>query len=355
MSRGRKAGLVGAVVGAVALGAAAGLAAERYAVGRVRLEEDPEAGQPFFELPADRVREVYADDGVRLHVEEVGPEHAPVTVIFCHGYCLSSAAWHYQRQALAQDNPGKLVFWDQRSHGRSGRGMHEGSTIDQLGHDLYSVLEACAPTGRVVLVGHSMGGMTIMALAQHHPELFGDRVVGVALVSTSPGVLAEVSAGLPALVGKVGHAVMPHVTRGMRAKPAVFERGRRFGTDLAFLMTRRGSFGGDVPPSLVEFTEKMIAATPVEVIADFYATFVDHDKLQALPVLQRCETLVLVGSKDVMTPVNHSRVIAQHLPDAQLVVLEGAGHMVMLERQALVTLQLRALVRRATSARRRTA
>ena len=355
MSKRRTAGIVGAVVGAAALGAAAGLAAERYAIGRVRLEPDPEADQPFFQLPSDRVREVPADDGVRLHVEEVGPEPAPVTVVFCHGYCLSSASWHYQRQALAQDNPGKLVFWDQRSHGKSGRSSHEGSTIDQLGHDLYAVLQACAPTGKVVLVGHSMGGMTIMALAQDHPELFGERVVGVALVSTSPSVLAEAKVGLPVLLAKVGQHVMPQVTRGMRAKPQVFERGRRLGTDLAFLLTRRGSFGGEVPPSLVEFTERMIAATPIDVIGEFYGTFVDHDKLHALPVLERCETLVLVGSRDVMTPVSHSRAIAHHLPSAQLVVLEGAGHMVMLEREALVTLQLRALVRRAVSPRRRSA
>ncbi len=355
MSKRRTAGLVGAVAGAVVLGAAAGLAAERYAVGRARLEPDPEADEPFFQLPADRVKEVMADDGVLLHVEEVGPEHAPLTVVFCHGYCLTSASWHYQRQALAEDNPGKLVFWDQRSHGKSGRSSHDGSTIDQLGHDLYAVLQTCAPTGKVVLVGHSMGGMTIMALAQHHPELFGDRVVGVALVATSPGVLGEVAVGLPAFAAKVGHRLMPHVTRGMRARPDVFEHGRRVGSDLAFLLTRRGAFGPGVPPSLVEFTEQMNRSTPVEVIAEFYDTFVDHDKLAALPVLEDVETLVLVGSKDVMTPVSHSRAIAEALPHAQLVVLEGAGHMVMLERQALVTLQLRALVRRALSPRRRSA
>ena len=355
MSRRRQAGLIGAVAGAVALGAAAGLAAERYAVGRVRLGEDPEKEQPFFALPSDRVREVLADDGVPLHVEEVGPEHAPVTVVFCHGYCLTSAAWHYQRQALAKEDVGKLVFWDQRSHGRSGRSSLERSTIDQLGSDLRAVIEECAPTGKVVLVGHSMGGMTIMALAQHHPELFGDRVVGVALVATSPGVLAEVSFGLPAVAGKVGRVVAPAVMRRMRARPAPFERGRRLGSDLAFLLTRRGSFGGDVPPSVVEFTERMIAQTPVDVIAEFYDTFSDHDKLAALPVLRAVETLVLVGSKDVVTPPSHSRSIAAALPDAQLVVVEGAGHMVMVERPALVTLQLRALVRRAVSARRRSA
>ena len=349
MSRRRQAGIVGAVAGAVALGAAAGLAAERYAIGRVRLAPDPNSDEPFFRLPADRVRRVVADDGLPLHVEEVGPEHAPLTVVFCHGYTQQLAVWHYQRLALAQENVGKLVFWDQRSHGKSGRSAAENTTIDQLGRDLHAVLQACAPTGKVVLVGHSMGGMTIMALADQFPELFGSRITGVALIATSTGKLASVTFGLPAAMQHVTGRVLPYLTRGMRGRPQLFEGGRRLGTDLAFVATRRAAFGlDDVSPSLVEFVEKMTAETPVDVIAEFYDTFMSHDKLEALGVLRDVETLVLVGSKDVITPVAHSRTIAAALPDAQLVVVEGAGHMVQLEKAAMVTLHLRALVRRAS-------
>jgi pimeloyl-ACP methyl ester carboxylesterase len=349
VSRRRQAGLVGAVAGAVALGAAAGLAAERYAIGRVRLAPDPDSGELFFRLPADRVRRVVADDGVPLHVEEVGPERAALTVVFCHGYTQQLAVWHYQRIALAEESIGKLVFWDQRSHGKSGRSAAEHTTIDQLGRDLHSVLQACAPTGRVVLVGHSMGGMTIMALAEQFPELFGSRVTGVALIGTSTGKLASVTFGLPAAMQHVTGRVLPYLTRGMRGRPQLFEGGRRLGTDLAFVATRRAAFGlDDVSPSLVEFVEKMTAETPVDVIAEFYDTFMSHDKLEALSVLRDVETLVLVGSRDVITPVAHSRTIAAALPDAQLVVVEGAGHMVQLEKAAMVTLHLRALVRRAS-------
>jgi pimeloyl-ACP methyl ester carboxylesterase len=356
MSRRRQAGLVGGIVGAVAIGAAAGLAAERYAIGRSRLSADPDAAEPFFNLPADRVRRVVADDGVPLHVEEVGPARAGVTVIFCHGYTQQLAVWHFQRQALAADNPGKLVFWDHRSHGKSGRSSAKNSTIDQLGRDLHAVIQATAPTGKVVLVGHSMGGMTIMALADQHPELFGDRVVGVALLSTSTGKLASVTFGLPAVFKGVNRKVLPWVTRGMRGNPEVFERGRRLGTDLAFVGARRTAFGTkEVSPSLVEFVEQMLAATRVDVIAEFYDTFMDHDKLAQLGVLADVETLVLVGSADKLTPVEHSREIAAAVPTAHLVVVEGAGHMVQLERAALVNLHLRALLGRATRATSRTA
>lgn len=353
MTRARQAGLAGGLLGLVVTGLAAGLVAERFAVGRARLRPDPDAGESFFALPADRARTVVADDGVPLHVEEVGSAlpagsagEEPPIVVFCHGYTQQLAVWHYQRSALAAD-PGRLVFWDQRSHGRSGRGAPERATIDQLGHDLAAVLEAVAPRGRVVLVGHSMGGMTIMALADRHPELFAERVVGVALLSTSAGKLSQLTFGLPAAVTPVTRRALPFVTRGMRRRPASFERTRRIGTDLAFVLARRLAFGsGDVSPSLVEFVEQMTAACPVDVIAEFYDTFADHDKLAALELLRPLPVLVLVGSRDLLTPEAHSREIAEALPDARLVVVEGAGHMVQLEQPALVTSELRALLDR---------
>ena len=213
-----------------------------------------------------------------------------------------------------------------------------------------------APKGRVVLVGHSMGGMTVMALADAHPELFGTRVVGVVLMSTSTGRMASVGFGLPSVLSGIGKRALPLVTLGMRLKPALFEKGRRLGSDVAFVATRKGAFGSsDVSPSLVEVVERMIAETPVEVIAEFYETFINHDKLAALDVLREVEVLVLVGSKDVVTPLDHSSVIAGALPSAHLVVVEGAGHMVQLERAALVTLHLRALFRRANRAAARSA
>lgn len=349
-------GLLGAAVGVVATGAAVGLAAERYAVGRVRLRPDPDAREPFFGLPADRTRTVTTEDGVPLHVEEVGPPDAPLTVVFVHGYVQQMAVWHYQRQALATDSPGRLVFYDQRSHGRSGRGAPETATIDQLGRDLHTVLSEVVPTGPVVLVGHSMGGMTVMALADAHPELFGPRVVAVGLVATSTGRLAELTFGLPKAVLPVSRRVLPLLSRGIRSRPRSFERGRRVGTDLAFLLTRFGGFGDrDVSPSVVQFVEQMGAQTPVDVIAEFYDTFTTHDKLDAIGVLRAVETLLLVGSKDLLTPVDHSRAMADALPGAHLVVVEGAGHMVLLERPALVTLQLRALIARATRSAARSA
>lgn len=342
--------LAGAVGGAVAAGLAGGVAAERTKVRGPRSRPDAVAAEPFGALPADRAHRVRADDGVELYVEEVGALDAPLTIVFSHGYTLEMASWHYQRRDLA--DLGRLVLWDQRSHGRSGRSDAAHCTIDQLGSDLERVLAACAPTGPVVLVGHSMGGMTVMALAERCPQLFasGGQVVGVALVATSAGRLAEVTLGLPRLAGRVARRVVPRAWVGMGARAAFVDtrRERGKGNDLSYAVTRRLSFGSnDVSPALVDLMERMIAQTSTEVIAAFAPAFLSHDKLQALGALRGTSVLVLVGDADVLTPTDHAHAIADALPDAESVVLPGAGHMVMLERPQLVSLWLRTLVARA--------
>ena len=342
-------GVLGAAMGVVAVGAAVGLAAERYVVGRTRLRPDPEADQPFFCLPADRTRSVVTPDGVALHVEEVGRPDAPLTVVLLHGYIQEMAVWHYQRLALAsaesEHEDLRLVLYDHRSHGRSGRGAPETATIDQLGADLLQVLDEVVPQGPVVLVGHSMGGMTIMALADRHPELFGPRIVGVCLISTSTGKLADLTFGLPSAVLPVTRRVLPWLTRTAQRRPHAFEHGRRVGTDLAFLVTRFGGFGDrSISPAVVQFVEEMGARTPVDVMADFYETFTGHDKLAAIAALVDVDVVVVAGDKDLITPLDHSREMADALPTAELVVVEGAGHMVPVEKPAAVTAALETLL-----------
>jgi len=344
----KRAGVLGGLAGVVTAGVAIGLAVERYAVGRTRLRPDPAAGEPLGEL-AGTSRTVLAGDGVPLHVEEVG--NGPVALIFVHGYVLDRRCWHYQWRDLR--DAGRLVAFDQRSHGRSGRGSRESASIDQLGRDLLAVLDAAAPDRPVVLVGHSMGGMAIMALADQRPELFGTQVVGVALISTSTGNLADVTLGLPAMVSRLLRSVTPVAVKVVERRADLVERGRRVGSDLAFLLTRWYSFGSGVSPAQVAFVERMIAGTPVDVMTEFLPALLEHDKSAALEPLRGVPTLVLTGQRDKQTPEGHSRDIAATLPEAELVVVPDAGHLVMLERPDEVNRHLRELVRRAGSPLRR--
>lgn len=345
----KRAGLVGAAIGtAGAVGVGAAVAARRYAVGRERLRPDPYRDEPFGELRG-RPQTVPASDGVPLHVEVHGPDDASLTVIFSHGYCLTQDSWHYQRRDLADEPDLRMIFWDQRSHGRSGRGDRANTTIDQCGDDLFAVMEATtSPGDPVVLVGHSMGGMTIMALADRRPDLFGDRVVGVGLVNTSSGGLGELTLGLPAALERVFRPAVPGVVRGIGRRGRLVDRGRRLGADLAFMITRRIAFADKgISPSIVEFLDRMISATPADVIAEFFPTIVAHDKLAALDALREVPAVVVVGDADRLTPPSHGRAIAAALPEAELIEVAEAGHVVMLEHPQIVTEACIGLVERA--------
>jgi len=347
---GRVAGIVGALGAAAAVGAAIGVAAERVLVRRA-IRPDEERDEPFGLLRGEVVP-VLATDGTPLHVElEEPPEGSladragdGLTIIFSHGYALEEDSWHYQRRDLRA--LGRLVFWDQRSHGRSGRGPAENATIDQLGRDLEAVIAATAPTGPIVLVGHSMGGMTVMSYASLHPEEFGERVRGVALIATSSGGLAGVPLGMPTSMAKWFHGVAPGIAEQLAQRKELVERGRKAGSDIAYLLTKVYSFGSNVPPSLTGFVHKMISATPIDVVAEFLPTLEAHDKREALAAISRVDTLVLVGDDDLLLPVQHSDEIVRHVPHAELIVIPNGGHMVMLERYPEVNQHLRELVAR---------
>ncbi|MFJ9414736.1 alpha/beta fold hydrolase [Streptomyces sp. NPDC101227] len=415
---GRHAGIASAAIGVIAAGAAAGVAMERMTVGRgmrrrARLALDAQG--PYGTLRGTPGAAV-AEDGTKLYYEVDEPGEAPgkpaanggknvraakngknakggkdgaggtdaaraaldgqatqgvrkrllaalgrravaPTVVFSHGYCLSQDSWHFQRAALR--GIVRTVHWDQRSHGRSarGHGQIDGTdpvTIDLLGRDLKAVLDAAVPEGPIVLVGHSMGGMTVMALADQFPEYVAERVVGVALIGTSAGKLSEVAFGLPSMGVKAFHAVAPGLLKALGSQSDIVERGRRATADLFAGLIKRYSFGTpeDVDSGIARFAERLIEATPIDVVAEFYPAFAVHDKAEAVAAFDAKPALVLAGEKDLITPADHSRTIADLLPHADLLCVPGAGHLVMLERPELVNDQLVSLVERASAASR---
>jgi pimeloyl-ACP methyl ester carboxylesterase len=342
---------------AVDLGLAAALVAggAMLRLGRPTLSRghrDTSASSPLADIgawqppdPARRSRRtplvVTADDGVELDVRVDGAARAPVTVVLCHGYALNQESWDFQCAALRRK--ARVVTWDHRGHGRSGQGPSEHTNLDQLGRDLFAVLRKAAPAGPIVLVGHSMGGMAILALAGQHPELFGDRVVGVGLLATSAGPFSG-DLGLPTYAAKAVQWAAPGVLSVLREQRPLTRLAAR---DLARLLTRRYAFASDVPELLLDFLGEMIQSTPIETLADLFPEFQTYDSSAALPVLRRVKTLLMVGDSDLLTPVQDSQAIADQVPEAEFVVAEDAGHAVILERPDLVTEHLLALLAQA--------
>ena len=290
-----------------------------------------------------RVAAVRTDDGAVLHATIDGRDDAPVTVVLAHGWTLAQAAWDdvavLLRPQIA-DGGLRLIRYDQRGHGRSTwqspANPTADITIDRLGEDLAALLDQLVPAGPVVLGGHSMGGMTIMCLAAARPELFGDRVRGVALVSTSAGDLAADPRSPAGQWSRLTPGMLAAATSGawllerLRALlPPSHPRHRT--------MVRGLLYGADATDEMVLVGAEIMHASTVRSFISFMPALGDHDKREELTALSGVPVEILVGDADQLTPKRHSRQMAEALPDAALHVVERTGHMLPQERPQLVT------------------
>jgi pimeloyl-ACP methyl ester carboxylesterase len=257
-------------------------------------------------------------------------------VLFVHG--LGHGAWcweHWQAAAAEAGYPAYAVSL--RGHGTSA-GRLRTALLSHYVDDV--VATASALPGPVVLVGHSMGGMSIVALAEERPELFGDKVVGVALISTTAGGLDPHRVLVPALPSTLGSTLalrgVAFLARGHRTVDVL----RRASRVVATVATDLFAFGDDVPESYVKFVDSMLSQTPFEVIAEFFPGFGSLDKFETVEALGTVPVAVVCGTEDRMTSIGHSRKLRSRIPGATLLECEGAGHMVILERHEQVNAAL---------------
>lgn len=318
------AGGAAAVAGAVAAGRAE----------RRRLLHDPE----YVELSRPlrgREHTVVSADGTRLHVEVFGSETAP-TLVLLHGWTCALRFWHPQIVELSRDF--RVVALDLRGHGASRPPRGGAFTSDALADDLSAVLTACLPAGeRAVLVGHSMGAMTVVAWAARHP---GDleRVAGAVLISTGIGELVAESLLLP----------LPRSLVRTRRVLAAGLLGSslplpRWLSAIALPAIRRVALSPGATPGQVGFCLDVISACRAEPRAGWGRMLATLDLRAAVERL--CvPTLVMVGERDRLTPPPHAQRLQRTLPEpVGLVVVPGAGHMLPVEAADEVNRQVREL------------
>jgi len=242
--------------------------------------------------------------GLRIHFEVTGRRSAP-PVLMIQGLGASKHAWNLQRAALALR--WRTVALDNRGSGRSSRPIAP-FTLEDLADDALRVLDA-AGVGDAHVVGASMGGVVAQILAVRNP----DRVRSLVLACTScrqhpwrEDLLREWSTtargrGLLDVGRGAAQWVMgPRSFR--RAVPALGWLG-----PLAVLRPR-DSFASQVDAILA--TDPSIADRLSEVTAP---------------------TLVVVGNQDILTPRGDSEELAERIPGAELVVISGAAHGLMVE------------------------
>ncbi|MBI3647364.1 MAG: alpha/beta hydrolase [Actinobacteria bacterium] len=287
------------------------------------------------DLPPQDLGPVVSFDGTELAVRASGDPGAP-TLLFVHGFSLDMTTWHEQWVDLSSEF--RCVLMDQRSHGNSGQAAGGDVSTSAMAHDVAAVLDAVAPDRRVVLVGHSMGAMAILALAESRPELFGPRIAGVVLVGTTSadllrGAMGSVTELLRPRLGTFFIAArrMDRLRKAVLASPG----------DVSGAIVRLTQFGPDAPSDLVNHVVSLAGRAQSHVWTDGLAGLMEVDLRHAVRHVS-VPALVVVGEHDRVTPPAAAVELAGELPKGSLVVLEGAGHMAMLERPRELNDHLRA-------------
>jgi pimeloyl-ACP methyl ester carboxylesterase len=312
--------------GPLGLIAAAGAAASAAAWGgqllrdRRRVQADPAHARLSAPLAGRRLP-VTAPDGTGLHAEVFGPrDGAPIVLV--HGWTCQLRFWTLQIQQLAADGF-RVIAYDLRGHGRSGRPEHRDYSIDAHADDLAAVLDAAlAEDERAIVAGHSLGGMTLVAYAGRHPEDLRRRVVAAALVNTGMGDLISESFVLraPAPLDELRTAI------GRLALSAQAPLPKRT-TPISHRVVRYVALSPEASPAEVAFCEAIALDCHRDARAACGGTLTELDLHHAVEAL-RVPTVVIAARRDRLTPPAHAERLAAALPElTELVVLEGSGHM----------------------------
>ncbi|XVS67977.1 alpha/beta fold hydrolase [Actinosynnema sp. CA-299493] len=270
------------------------------------------------------------EDGTELNVARSGPPDAELTVVLAHGYALDHRSWH--RVVAALPESAGVIAYDHRGHGASSPADKETATIEQLGDDLGELIERLVPEGRVVVAGHSMGGMAAMAMAERRPRLYRQRVSGVVFVSTAATGLAETSLAWPKALGKLVRELERAFGPLVRAVREKIEPAKTAGL-------RWWLFGDEPREEDVSLTADMVWAHWPETIALFRPAVDRYDREAALSVAGERPVIAVVGDEDRLVPESNAKALAAAV-GGESVVVEDAGHMLPLEAPAEVAARI---------------
>ncbi len=326
--RAQRAVVASGAAGLVAAGTTVAVVAGGQARRRALMDRSDPLGPKGSALPEGRSLIVPTDDGAHLAVTVAGPDDGP-TVVLSHCWTGSRAVWGTVARRLVLGG-NRVVLYDQRGHGRS-TNAETLPSVPMLGHDLRAVLEA-TDARDVVLVGHSMGGMSVQSYATEHPDHFVERVHGVVLVATAARVLGR------SVPGRLLHSALGDGKREWA------RRGR-----VGRLMVR-GSLGRWARRSHVDLTLETFADTTGVARAGYLLAMAAMDLRAGLERIAVPAT-VLVGTRDLLTPPRLARQLADALPQSELWILPGAGHMLPLEEPDRIVDAIRATAKRISDAR----
>jgi pimeloyl-ACP methyl ester carboxylesterase len=277
---------------------------------------------------ADRLRRapeslrLIGADGSKLSVEAHGPAEAPA-LVFVHGWGMDASLWRDARLGLADRF--HLVMHDLPGLGRS-QGPDGGRySLDGFADDLRVVVESLGRK-RVVLVGHSIGGMTVQTFCARHADLLGAQVVGVVLENTTHHDPTKTTLGASVL-----QPIKPLLHLAMKLDIALFPlvwlmNWQSYLSGHTHLAMRLSGFGTRPTRAMVEQAARLATLNSPAVQAKGNLAMMRWSVTEDLPRMG-VPALVFIGGRDLVTRPRAGEFIAQAMPQASAVRVAEAGHM----------------------------
>ncbi|PAT07376.1 alpha/beta fold hydrolase [Corynebacterium hadale] len=293
-------------------------------------------GDGVIGLSYERTGQVLLDatrpDTSRIHWYETGPDNpAATTVVYVHGFNISAETFYKQVRGVDEQCPEvRQILIDLPGHGQNPTTDPGNLTIDRAADACAAVLRERGATGRIIVVGHSLGGPVSLSMMRRYAGEFPWS----ASVQISSAVEPFTVQGLPQiLAGPIGRGLETAIA----ATPRFAEGVREIVTDTITPVLALGFYFRPMPYDIVDFHAVMIRETPLETYAGYFQDLLYHSELEAGTVLAGMPGYILVGDRDNVTPVSQSEVLHRIWPRAYMQVLPDSGHMPPLDAPGAVT------------------
>lgn len=271
---------------------------------------------------AEEAHVIDSPTGSMLYVETHGPAGAP-TIILTHGWGLDSTIWGYAVQDLATHF--RVVTWDLPGLGRS-RGKIE---LETFAADLRSIIDL-ENAGKAVLVGHSIGGMTIQTLVRDDPGFVERRVAGIVLLNTTHTNPLRTMILSPLWRALRWPLIEPLMWLAIPLQPLVWlSAWQSYLSGSAHLANRIG-FGKHVSRSQLDAVTLLGTRNPPGAQARGNLAMFRWNATGALAKIN-LPVLVIGGAVDIVTKPEASHTISESTAAARVSIIEEVNHMGFLE------------------------
>ena len=278
------------------------------------------------------VQDLKRPDGTKIHVEVFGADNSPQLVL-THGWSMTSSEWFYAKKQLA--GRFRLIVWDLPGLGQTEQPKNNSDSLEQMAADLDQVLSV-AQGKPVVLVGHSIGGMTNLTLAKLHPERFGSQVKGIVQVDTTYTNPVKTTSNSRLNLALQKPVAEPILNLMIPFSPLVqFVSRISYREGILNLENAKSSFAGTESRGQVDLVSRLqVQASPAVVARGTLAMF-HWDASATLPQIS-VPVLLLVGAEDTTTIPGASATMQRSIPHGRMQLIEAGRHYALLERNEAV-------------------